>query len=70
MNRSAIFYGAIIVAVLAVILSVYYIVPGYYHILTTHDYNSGHPTHAVAFAVVAVICIIAALIYRPRSVVR
>lgn len=66
-NRMTIFVGALIVAVLAIAASIYYAMPGYYHILTTHDYTSSHPTHVLLFAVIAVICIIGALVSRPKS---
>jgi hypothetical protein len=67
MNRMVIFIGAIIVAILATVACIYYATSGHYHILVTHDYTSGHPTHAVLFGAIAVICIIAALVMRPKS---
>lgn len=70
MNRMTLFIGAIIIAVLAILASIYYIMPGYYHILVTHDYTSGHPTHAVAFGALAIVCILAAVITRPKSAPR
>ena len=68
MNNSALFYGAIAVAVIGVIIGVYYLIPGVYHPLTF----SGSPTesqlkHEVAFRALAVICIMAALVSRRRS---
>ncbi|MBV9689037.1 MAG: hypothetical protein JO202_04930 [Ktedonobacteraceae bacterium] len=65
-NNPTLFFGAIGVAVIAVALSVYYIIPGYSHILVTHDPMAGHPTHALGFAAIAVVCIIAALVNRPK----
>ncbi|HEX4205380.1 MAG TPA: hypothetical protein VHZ51_14545 [Ktedonobacteraceae bacterium] len=67
MNRMALFVGSIIVAILAIAASIYYFTPGHYHLLVTHDYMSRHVTHTVAFAALAVICIIAALVTRPKS---
>jgi hypothetical protein len=67
MNRMIIFIAAIVVAILAIIASIYYATPGHYHILVTHDYTSGHPSHALLFGAIAVVCIIAALVMRPKS---
>ena len=69
-KNPALFFGAIIVAIIALALSIYYIVPGPYHLLTTHDYTSSHPTHAVLFFAIAIVCVIAALVTRPKSIVR
>ena len=66
-NKTTIFVAAIIAAVLCLAISVYYIMPGYYHLLVTHDYTQGHPTHAFAFFALAVICVVVALVTRPKS---
>lgn len=60
------FFSAIGVAIIAIALSVYYITPGHDHLLVTHDPLAMHPTHALGFAAIAVVCIIAALINRPK----
>ncbi len=60
MKNPVLFYGAILVAVVALALAVYYIIPGIYHPLTTTPPLASHPTHAVAFFILAVICVIAA----------
>lgn len=65
-----VFYGAIVVAIIALALAIYYVIPGYDHLLVTHDSASMHPTHAAAFGGIAVICIIAALVTRPKSSTR
>jgi hypothetical protein len=70
MSKSTLFYGAIIVAIVAVVLAVYYLIPGIYHPLTNTPPLSSHPTHAVLFFAIAVIGVIAALVNRPRSVQR
>lgn len=70
MKSPALFYGAIAVAVVTIILTVYYLIPGVYHVLATHDINSPQPKHAIAFAAVAVISILAALINRPKTAIR
>jgi uncharacterized membrane protein len=66
MKNPVLFYGAIVVAVLALALSIYYLVPGIYHPLTTTPPLASHPTHAVAFFALAVIGVIAALVSRPK----
>ncbi len=70
MNKSTLFYGAIAIAVLTLIIAVYYMVPGVYHVLATHDINSPQPKHAIAFGAIAIVAILAALINRPRAIAR
>ena len=67
MKNPLLFYGAIVVAVLALALSIYYLIPGIYHPLTTTPPLASHPTHTVAFFILAVISVIAALVTRPKS---
>lgn len=69
-KNPALFFGGIVIAVIALVMSVYYMIPGPYHLLTTHDYTSSHPTHALAFGAIAIVCILAAVINRPRSAAR
>jgi uncharacterized membrane protein YjjB (DUF3815 family) len=64
-SNPALFIGAIVVAILAVILGIYYLIPGIPHLLTT---SSTHIKHAVLFFAIAVICVIGALVTRPRTV--
>ena len=66
-NRSALFYGAIVIAVISLILLIYYAIPGVYHVLTTGNPMSAHFKHVALFAAITVICVIAALVTRPRS---
>ncbi|GCE18232.1 hypothetical protein [Dictyobacter kobayashii] len=66
-NKRTLFWGAIVAAIICIGVSIYYIVPGYNHILVTHDATHSHPTHAFAFFALAVICVIVALVTRPRS---
>ncbi len=70
MNKRTLFYGAIVVAVVALALAVYYLIPGIYHPLTTTPPLASHPTHAVAFFILAAIAVVAALVTRPKSVRR
>ncbi|MBV9257101.1 MAG: hypothetical protein JO215_03675 [Ktedonobacteraceae bacterium] len=68
-NSRAIFYAAIVVAIIAVLLCVFYMVPGVYHPLAfSGDPSSAHPKHSIAFGLLAVLAIIGALVTRPKSV--
>ena len=67
MNKQVLFYSAIVVVVVALALTVYYIIPGIYHPLTTTPPLASHPTHAIAFFFLAVISVVAALVTRPKS---
>ncbi len=66
MNKTTIFYGGIAVAVIALLLAVYYIIPGVYHVLAS-DPMKAHYKHAVAFTVLAIIGVLAAVVNRPRA---
>jgi DMSO/TMAO reductase YedYZ heme-binding membrane subunit len=66
----AIFYGAIVAAIIAILVAVYYALPGYSHILVTHDPMARHITHTAAFGALALICIVAALVTRPKSAIK
>ena len=69
MNRQVLFFGAIIAAVICAIVAIYYAIPHIHHVLTfgSHPANEAQPTHIALFAILAVICIIAALVNRPKS---
>ena len=46
----------IVIAVLALAMTVWYLVPGVWHPLVTHgDVSARHTTHAIAFFVLAVL---------------
>jgi len=66
-NRRTLFWGAMIATVVCIGISIYYIIPGYDHLLVTHDSTSSHPTHAFAFFALALICVVVALVTRPKS---
>ena len=72
MKNPALFYGAIVVAVISLALGIYYAVPGVYHVLTSgsHPAMEPQPSHVVLFIGITVVCILAALVTRPRSTVR
>lgn len=64
-KNPALFIGAIVVAVLSIVIAIYYIVPLNSHILVSSIAGS-HYKPALAFGALAVICIIVALIARPK----
>ena len=69
MKNPGVFFGAIVVAVLCLIIGIYYAIPGVYHVLTSgsHPAMDPQPTHVVLFIGLAVVCAIAALVTRPKS---
>lgn len=67
MKNPALFYGAIVVAIICVALAIYYVIPGIYHVATTSD---SHFKHMALFLAIAVVCVIAALVTRPKSNLR
>jgi hypothetical protein len=70
-NNRAVFYAAIVIAIIALVLCVFYIVPGVYHPLAfSGDPSSAHPKHSIAFGALAVLAIIGALVTRPKSALR
>jgi hypothetical protein len=66
-KKRSLFWGALVGAVICLVVSIYYIIPGYDHVLVTHDSTYTHPTHAFAFFALAVICGLVALVTRPKS---
>lgn len=66
-KKQSLFWGAIVGGVICPAVSIYYLLPGYDHVLVTHDATSSHPTHAFAFFALAGICGIVALVTRPQS---
>ncbi|HEY7414780.1 MAG TPA: hypothetical protein VH593_06285 [Ktedonobacteraceae bacterium] len=68
MSRTTIFSLSIVVAVLALIIAIYYAIPGVYHVLVsgTHPPMDTQPTHVVLFVVIAILGVLVALIYRPK----
>ncbi len=64
-KNPSLFYGAIVVAVIAIALAIYYVIPNMTHVLASG--TGAHYKHAALFSAVAVICIIGALINRPKS---
>ena len=66
MNKTTIFYAGIAVAVIALLIAIYYVVPGVYHVLASNPLQA-HYKHAAAFTAVAVVAALAAIINRPRA---
>ena len=67
MNNSALFFGAILVAIVGIALGVFFLVPGVNHIIAD---SSLHWKHATAFFALGVLGIIAALVTRPKAASR
>jgi hypothetical protein len=66
-NNSAVFFGAIVVAIICIALAVFYAIPGIYHPLVSENPLSLHIKHVILFAALTVLCIIGALVTRPKS---
>jgi hypothetical protein len=69
-NKTTLFYGAIVVAIVAIAIAIYYAVPGIYHVLVSDNPTGFHLKHMVAFIILAVIGILAALVNRPHAAVK
>jgi hypothetical protein len=68
MSRSALPLVLMLVAVVCLAMAVWYLVPGVYHPLVTHDdVNARHTTHAILFFVVAVLSGIGSRFVRPSQ---
>lgn len=69
MKSPAAFYGAIVAAVIMLLIAIYYLVPGVTHVLVSSDPTGPHIKHAVLFGALFVICGLVAAISRPKKVV-
>ena len=49
MKSPAAFYGAIVAAVIMLLLAIYYLIPGVTHVLVSSDPMGAHIKHAVLF---------------------
>ena len=78
MKNSALFYGAIGVAIVAILLGVYYFTPGIYHpfVLLSRPTqfinnptvnNAAHHRYSAVFFGLAVVFLIAAFLTRPKK---
>lgn len=71
MNRSTLFYAAIALAVVTLILAIYYLIPGVYHPhLSLHHFvtfvKNTHRVYAIGFFVLTLIFGVLAFMQRPR----
>jgi hypothetical protein len=66
-NNSGLFFGAIAVAIIGVLLCVYYVIPGVPHVLVSSGPLAAHYKHAAAFAALAIVGVIGALVTRPKA---
>lgn len=64
MKNPALFFGAILVAIIGLALGVFFLIPGVNHIITT---SGMHIKHAILFFGIGVIGILAALVTRPKA---
>jgi CDP-diglyceride synthetase len=69
MKNPGIFFGAIIVAIVCFLIGIYYALPGVNHILVSGKTPpmDPQPTHIVLFMGLALLCVIAALVTRPKT---
>jgi hypothetical protein len=72
--KKTLFYGAVVIAVLFVILGVYYMIPGVYHFIGNGGAEKAtmypHRRFAAAFFVLALVGIATAFFTRPKKSVR
>jgi hypothetical protein len=66
MKNPALFFGAILVAIIGVALGVFFLIPNVNHIIAD---SNVHIKHAILFFGIGVIAILAALVTRPKAVV-
>jgi hypothetical protein len=66
-KNPGLFYGAIAVAVVALLITIYYVIPGINHVLVSGNPTAVHIKHVFLFAVLTVLGIIAALVTRPQA---
>ena len=69
MKSPALFYGAIAVAIIGLLLAIFYVIPGVSHPLVSANPTAAHYKHAALFAVLAVLGVIGALVSR-KSIAR
>ena len=66
-NNSSVFFSSIIVAIICAALAVFYAIPGINHPLAIAPATGVHLKHVALFAALTVLCIIGALVTRPKS---
>jgi hypothetical protein len=74
MNRSALFYAAIVLAVITIAMAIYYLIPGVYHphLSLHHGFalvKSTRPIYVAGFFVLALIFGVLAFMQRPKKAI-
>ncbi|MGH2482218.1 MAG: hypothetical protein ACRDHW_21415, partial [Ktedonobacteraceae bacterium] len=64
MNKSTLFLGGILLCIVGIALGIFFLIPGIPHIITT---SAAHGKHATAAFVLAALCLIVALVNRPKA---
>lgn len=66
MKNPALFFGGILLAILGIVLGIFFVIPGVNHIITSPPTGT-HIKHASACFVLAILGIIVALVNRPKA---
>jgi hypothetical protein len=66
-KNPSLFYGAIAVAVVALLITIYYVIPGVNHVLVSGNPTAMHLKHVILFAALTVLAVIGALVTRPKA---
>ena len=64
MKNPVLFYGAIAIAIIGLLLAVFYAIPGVSHPLVSLNPTAAHYKHASLFAVIAILGVVGALVSR------
>ncbi len=64
MRNPALFFGAILVAIIGIALGVFFLIPNVNHVIAN---SNVHVKHAILFFGIGVIGILAALVTRPKA---
>ncbi|HEY4388039.1 MAG TPA: hypothetical protein VGN34_26625 [Ktedonobacteraceae bacterium] len=67
MKNPGLFYGAIVIAIIGLLLAIFYAIPGISHPLTTGNPLAAHYKHVALFAVIAILGVVGALVSRPKA---
>jgi hypothetical protein len=66
MKNPAIFYGGIVLAIVGIVLGVFFLIPGIPHVIAD---STMHIKHAILFFGLGVVGVIGALVTRPKAAV-
>ncbi|HTK09956.1 MAG TPA: hypothetical protein VL485_22480 [Ktedonobacteraceae bacterium] len=67
MKNPGLFYGAIVVAIIGLLLAIFYAIPGLSHPLVSSNPLAAHYKHVALFAVLAILGVVGALVSRPKA---